>query len=64
MSKTVYTSKIIVKISGQHLYAARPILPSNLCNWYRRYSIPFAVKYLSASSAAIQPLPAAVTAWR
>lgn len=25
---------------------------------------PFALKYRSASSAAIQPLPAAVTAWR
>jgi len=28
------------------------------------YTTPFALKYLSASSAAIQPLPAAVTAWR
>lgn len=29
----------------------------------RRYN-PFSDKYLSASSAAMQPLPAAVTAWR
>jgi hypothetical protein len=28
------------------------------------YTSPLAPKYLSASSAAIQPLPAAVTAWR
>ena len=39
------------------------LLTNMLINRGRRYN-PFAAKYRSASSAAMQPVPAEVTAWR